>query len=568
MIQRGLLAGILACLLAGAASAADTGFVPDTTVLARVNDRVIRARDFAASYRDALVEYKPAADSLGYVEFLNSMVSKEILGLTALAGATDASLSYEDRLQLREYSARVYSNILYQRAVMDSVSVSEDEIRTAWECYKYKIHLRRILFADRPTAERVRRELVAGRTGWSLAVKRYSIAADRTHDGDLGWQDCQALGFDYSAAVRDLKPGQYAQILESRDGYDLAQCVERKVVDPPAYDGLRSLILDQLTNAKASRRADAIQQLLADRIGLEVDSVNVAWAATKFNAARSISPDAGGATLSFDTVTPEFEPADTSRVLARWRGGQLTVSGYLTTYMQMQPLMRPNVNDYWLLRSQVLATATDPYTTELAIARGYDKSPVAIELIRKRREELLVEHLYRDSVESKVWIRPEERRAFYEEHKHQYVTYAKVTYGAIWRASRAGADSVAARLRAGEEFRSILAADSLMGEQTGSIQERSESEHGTQFYRLLMEELKPGQLSIEGPDKKGGWLVLQVLKRDDGRQLSFEEAQHFVDDSLQNLKTEERLKEFLARAKRNFKVEMHPELVMRVANMQ
>jgi len=49
-----------------------------------------------------------------------------------------------------------------------------------------------------------------------------------------------------------------------------------------------------------------------------------------------------------------------------------------------------------------------------------------------------------------------------------------------------------------------------------------------------------------------------------GRQLSYEEASGYVDESLQNLKAERLLKELVARHRKRFPVMSRPELVMRV----
>src|SRR5262245_14132464 len=49
----------------------DTGqFLPDTAILARVDDHVIRVREFVESYFNAYAEDRPAGDSAGRVEFL------------------------------------------------------------------------------------------------------------------------------------------------------------------------------------------------------------------------------------------------------------------------------------------------------------------------------------------------------------------------------------------------------------------------------------------------------------------------------------------------------------------
>jgi hypothetical protein len=186
---------------------------------------------------------------------------------------------------------------------------------------------------------------------------------------------------------------------------------------------------------------------------------------------------------------------------------------------------------------------------------------MAIRDIEKRREEILVEHLYQDSIMSKVWIKPEERRKYYQDHLAAFVTYPRVKFAAFVRNSRAAADSLAGRLRAGEKAEDLLRADSLRGQPTGSLQERSSSEEGTPYHKLLFEELRPGQVSVQGPDRAGEYAVIQLLSFDAGRQLPYEEAEHHIDHSLQNLQAEERLKAFLERHRKRYRIEARPELL-------
>ena len=97
----------------------------------------------------------------------------------------------------------------------------------------------------------------------------------------------------------------------------------------------------------------------------------------------------------------------------------------------------------------------------------------------------------------------------------------------------------------------------------GSIQERNQSTHGA-FHKLLFEELRPGQVSVEGPDRAGDYVVLQLLAFDPGRLLPFEEVEGLIDESMQNMKQEEALNAMLARLRKRCTIEEHPELVMRV----
>jgi hypothetical protein len=69
---------------------------------------------------------------------------------------------------------------------------------------------------------------------------------------------------------------------------------------------------------------------------------------------------------------------------------------------------------------------------------------------------------------------------------------------------------------------------------------------------------------VIGPDKEGTWMVIQLLEFDAGRQLSYAEAEHYVDESLQNIRAEELLNALIARHEKRFRIMSRPELLMRV----
>ena len=543
----------------------DTGqFLPDSVLLARVADRRIRVADYLDAYFRSYAEYRPRPDSAGRIEFLNSMINKDVLELTALA--IDRPFGFEDRITMREHTQRVLSNVIYQRAVIDSAIVTEDDLRRAYEPYRIALHLRRILFADQSTAKRVRADLVARRISWKEAVRKYSVAPDseRVRDGDLGWH--RRLGFDaiLASAIFTLDPGEISEVVNDAQGFQAVQVFEKRPDNPIAYEDMRSMLKSQVRGLKIAQRADAIQGRMGAEIGMVYDTTNIAWASVQFSPTLSSSHEGGTTSLEVNTDVPQFAPADTGRVLARHRYGQLSLGGLMDSYLAIQPMLRPSVNDFESMRAYVDGVVLEPYMAELAVRRGLDRDPLAVSQIESKREEILVEHLYTDSISSKVWIRPEERRRYYNENLSGYTTFPRVTYAAFVRGSRAGADSLAARLRTGEKAQDLIRADSLLGQITGSIQERSASDHGSPYYKLLFEELRPGKVSVEGPDRKGDYAVIQLLTFDPGRQLSYKEVEHLVDESLQNLRAEELLKAFIARHRKNFRIEAHPELLGRV----
>ena len=102
----------------------------------------------------------------------------------------------------------------------------------------------------------------------------------------------------------------------------------------------------------------------------------------------------------------------------------------------------------------------------------------------------------------------------------------------------------------------------FFGGQQRQLAQTSEDK-GNLYYHPVMEELKPGEISVEDI-RDVGYCVVQLQSFDPGRQLSYQEAEKYVDESLQNVAAQKLLDEFLARHRKKLKIEVHPELVMRI----
>ena len=542
----------------------DTGqFLSDADTLGRIDDRIFTVREYRDFWFASLAEFRPKADSAGRAEFLISMVNKEILA--QLARQAGRPLSFEDRATMREHTQRVLSNIVFQRVVADSAQPSEEELRQAYEQGLYLLRLQHIVTADHATAERAHAELAQGRVSWPVAVQRYSIAkSDKGPEGELGWVPRTAFDPAVALKVYDLKDGQISDVFLDREGFQLVRVMERRPNPQPAFERLREVIANELMPVKIDQRVEQVRGLLRQRLGMVYDTTNITWAASRFGQTAGVQHDEHGQTvLDLSGAVPEFAPADTARLLARWRDGRYTLGAFLEGYRAQPVLQRQNVNTFPTFRWNLDGMLLEPYMAELGAERGLDRDPVAVQLIEKKREQLMVEHLFQDSVQSKVWITPEERQKYYRDRLKDFWSFQNVRFAAIARGTKAGADSVAGRLLGGEKAEAILLADSLHGEVTGSIRTMREDEHGS-FYKLLFEEMRTGQVRVEGPDKRGDFVVIQKLDHDHGRQLPYEEVQGLIDESLQNIKAEQLLKDLLARHRGEHAIALHLDRLMHV----
>lgn len=532
--------------------------LPDSVILARVEDRVLRVYDFRDRYFASDGQFRPRNDSTGKVTFLNSMVDKEVLSLTARE--IKPPLSFEDRLKMREYTQTVLENTLYLRMVIDSIRITEEDIRAVYPQYGYEQHLRSILLADRITAEKLRLDLLRGRIAWREAVRRYSKTQDGSPDGDLGWIKRASLRSVLGLQAFALQPGSISNVIEDVEGFRILQCVERRAVTMPPATFMHGLVLEDLRAAGRAPRVEKMYDAVRTFAGVVYDTTNILWAAQQYKRAYA-EQGADEGSIVVGGVMPEFSNEDTTRVLVRTRDRKITLGQFILEFSSVPAMFRQKIISLEPFIFALDGPALRPERVQFAYNRGIDKDPEAIRLIEQRREEFMVEHIYQDSVMNHVTVTPAMRRAYYKSRETEFVTLPRVRYARFLRPNLKEAEDLLARLQLGERAETIQMQDSLRGDDsTGTIEDVAPADVG-EYRRILFEELKPGQSTKVGPDRHGKYLVFQVLRHDATRQMAYEEVQGLIDESLQNMEAERVLKEFLGRRRAHYRIESHPELL-------
>ena len=542
----------------------DTGqFLADSVWLMRVGPRVTTVGGYVGEWFSSYPEYRPGTDSTGRMTFLNSLMHRDLLGMTALA--LNRPPGFEDRLALRDTRQRSLAAAVFRRFVADSVTVTDADIRKLWDSYNYQQRLRHILLEDRNAAERVRRELISGRITFAAAVKKYSVAKGALGaDGELGWVTPEKLDPNVVYRVYGLKPGEISTPVQDHDGWHIVQSMERKKVQATPYEAVRSPIRDLIRSVLQQERGEKLMALLRLQNGVEYDTSNATFASSKFKETMVVQQNGMSATLNIDGSAPEFANEDTSRIIARWKnGGRFSVGDLIHAFTDIPPVMRPSLQRMETVIGFTESMILEPSIAEYGANQGLEKDPLVAGPMRRKLEELMVEHMYQDSIGTRIWVSKDERKAYYAKNLPQYFTYPSVDFAAILRTSKAGADSVERMLKSGIKATQVLRADSLGGFMSGTIQHRQQNEQGA-YQKALFEEMRPGDVQVRGPDKAGEFAVLQVLNYDGGRQLKYEECEQMIDESLQNQKSEAALQAMIGRLKQRYAVAMRPELLMLV----
>lgn len=558
---------VLACLclvplLAAPVRAADDSTLADSVVLARVDDRVIRVADFIDRYMNADPSTRPATDSTGRVMFLQSMVDKELLGLTARS--LKVPLQPFDQLMLKQFETKLLAFIATKRRVRDQVVVTDKELRDLYAEQASELRLRYMLFADEATAGIVHSQLLRGRITWHDAAARYSIGPDSLKDGDMGWRGRSGLPGAPLVALFKLRPPGISAVVRDNDGYKIWQCLGRRPTQMPAYMAIRRALLIDLRGAREAALDDAFMAELSAMAKPVYDTTAVVWLAEKFNLANQGIGVPGSTTVDLRSRVPVLSDADTSRVMASAGGNKLTCGRLITAYKNIPPMGRQRIGTPAALFQMIQRMALEPWVVRYARAQGLERDPEYLKTIDRQREGAMVQHLYEDSVQARITVTEAMRREFYEANRRSFVTRERVQYALIPRMTEAGVDSVMARLKAGETPQAILAEDATTGMTRGSIREALEGQPHA-YHGLLFEELHQGESGKQYLSVDNLWVVFYIIAHETPKPIPYAEARDLVDQSLEEVVAERVLNELLDRLRSRHQVEMHPELTWRIS---
>ena len=199
----------------------------------------------------------------------------------------------------------------------------------------------------------------------------------------------------------------------------------------------KSGVLVEKMYAEAAARAHAVY-----------DSTNIRWLAEHFRRyARSQTLNTEVINLS--PSVPTVAPVDTGRILMRMKSRNVSVNQFLHEYRNIPPIQRHRLVSLepviFTLNGMFLA----PELVALAREDGLDKVPEVTEQLDERREKLMVERMYQDSVMSRVRVTADDRRKYFDQHRQEFRSPATVRYAYVLRYEQAGMDSVVDALEHG-----------------------------------------------------------------------------------------------------------------------
>lgn len=234
------------------------------------------------------------ADKKQYGDSFEAMIAQQ--------GYTESS--YKKYLEL---------NLMQEKALIEDVDVTEEEVKAEYENIKNEIQARHIVVEDEETAKKAKAEIESGKD-FAEVAKEYSIEqAAQTTGGDLGWFN-KATNMDekFLEGAFALEKNVLSEPIQSSFGYHIIEVTDKREIKE-SYEDKKAELEKQLKLEKAdtSKLLTKVAKMMKDA-DIKIKDEDLKTALDEFlNAADTPAPTETDAEAGTDT-DKTTEDADTS----------------------------------------------------------------------------------------------------------------------------------------------------------------------------------------------------------------------------------------------------------------
>jgi hypothetical protein len=303
------------------------------------------------------------------------------------------------------------------------------------------------------------------------------------------------------------------------------------------------------------------RERIMERLKVRMNDATLAHIWKRFEALPRPSSDSSlSAQLRMLKTLPALTPAETTRVLASYQGGEYRVGDLLDSWQRLSPVYRPRLETATQLADVVKNGIFERWLRESSRAVAYERDPEIGAALQRHRELIAVSHLVNREVHDRIVSDSLVLMRFHRDHPDRWVVPARLRLVQLVFADRAQATRMALQLR------DPLVAESLvaLGRRSGIEYERVVSAEEDEI--LFQRGLRAGTGAVLGPDTLGGsWAVSRVVAVMPPRRRAFAEARSEVERDWYAEQSSRRIRALIERERRRADVRVHDRAVQRLS---
>jgi peptidyl-prolyl cis-trans isomerase C len=247
---RMIFAGALAVCLASAMPAlAQT----EDSVIAKIGDQSITERDLALATADLAEQFAQVPEESRKAAILNALIDVKLLAAKGEAAGIEKEPSFVARMQfLRE---RALHNAYFQENALNKVTDEEVKARYDKEVAamppQQELHAMHILVKSKEEADKIIKELEAGKDFGELAKANSTDPSAAQNGGDLGFFAKGQMVPEFEAAVFAMKDGEFTKVpVQTQFGFHVIKRVEERNVPAPEFKDVEGQVRQLVVREK------------------------------------------------------------------------------------------------------------------------------------------------------------------------------------------------------------------------------------------------------------------------------------------------------------------------------
>ena len=517
----GLLCALVTC-----------GRTPREDIVAVVGERQITAEDLRKFALNLLPGLRSNEEGQKAREdYLQTLIDRQVLLLEAYDQGLDKApeLLKAHRAKEQEHIAAIF----FKREIRPQIVVSEEEIHRffAERAMAQERFLATIVVETEDEGQWIRQEIHKGGSFAVLAQTHSLDTGSAERGGEVGFVNRpRAERMGIPAAIFDsLQTGTVSPLLPIGEHYQLIRFLADRRADLAAY---RVRIARQLMAEKAQDIEAQKVELLAHELGWHMAPEGLALLRQGAKSAKGRS----------------FTAEQNEVPLFRYEGSEIALGKYLEV-LRAHRIDNPQAfRDSAFIASVARRFLLTPAMFGVAAARlGIPEEPEVLQWLEIAKEELMLLQLRQREVSANISPSAEEVRQFYEEHREKFYLPELICFDELLTPTLAEGQNLRTEIDKDTNLLELARAKNLPTRRRGTDGLVCMNKYYKTAYPQLWEVLKAAPVGeLRGPVLAGeGYVIFKVLRREEGRQQSFEQARKRARASLVQRLERQRFDELL-----------------------
>lgn len=190
------------------------------------------------------------------------------------------------------YKKYIELNLLQEKALIEDVKVSEEDVKKAYEDMKTEVNARHVLVDDEATAKKVKAELESGKDFAEVAKEYSTEEAAQSTGGELGWFGKGKMVPEFEEAAFSMEKNVISDPVKSSFGYHVIEVTDKREIKE-SYEDKKAELEKQLKLEKAdtSQLLTKVAKMMKDA-KIDIKDEDLSTALDEFLAAADAPAEA------------------------------------------------------------------------------------------------------------------------------------------------------------------------------------------------------------------------------------------------------------------------------------